>query len=72
MIMCLLLKKGKILKHGKMDLLKSFSIIFLFFFSYHMYKGPTAKKDHFCTFPCEFTADDLTRLFYLFFSNDGY
>lgn len=35
-----------------------------------MQKWETAKKD--TILPCEFMADDLTLLFYLFFSSDGY
>lgn len=35
-------------------------------------KGRLPKRHIFSISPCEFMADDLTRLFYLFFSNDGY
>ncbi len=35
-------------------------------------KDRLPKKTYFSIVPCEFMADDVTLLFYLVFSNDGY
>ena len=53
-----------------------FSVFFFFFFNESTItckKGRLPKRHNFSIFPpCEFMADDLTLLFYLVLSNDGY